>query len=284
VREAAPILLAGLDHSGKTALRGMLEAHPSIHIVRHVELWTRLRGWFAGGPEGRQRVIEALEASGAMTSPLDRDRLSASASGGDFAALVRELGRQVCERAGTSRWGLQEALLELGASRVLEELPEARIVQLVRDPRDRYAEMLARGTVGRGGLGAETAAWIASARAGTTGVAQRPDAFRVVRYEDLAGDPERTLREMCAFVGEAFDPALIGTLPPSPGEPLAERDIAFVQAHASPEMRAHGYALRPVAGRAGMLPQRLADASRWQLGQLSWRRRSRHLGPSLAWE
>jgi hypothetical protein len=36
MREAAPILLAGLDHSGKTALRGMLEAHPAIHVVRHL--------------------------------------------------------------------------------------------------------------------------------------------------------------------------------------------------------------------------------------------------------
>jgi hypothetical protein len=282
MREAAPILLAGLDHSGKTALRGMLEAHPAIHVVRHLELWTRLHAWFVAGADGRQRVVRFL-ATTAVTPPLDHERLSAAA-GGDFAALARELGRQVCERAGTSRWGLQEALLELRTGEVLRELPEARIVMLIRDPRDRYAEMRARGTVGRGGLGAETAAWIASARAAMAAVGRRPDAFRVVRCEDLGRDPEATLRELCAFLGETFEPAMVRALPAAPGEPLRERDVAFVQAHAAAEMEAHGYPSRPVANPAAMLPQRLADASRWQLGRLSWRRRTRHLRPSLAWE
>jgi hypothetical protein len=283
VREAAPILLAGLDHSGKTALRGMLEAHPAIHIVRHVELWTRLRSWFATGPDGRQRVLAALTRGKAAALGLDRDRLAAAASDGDFGALVREIGLQVCERAGTSRWGLQEALLEFTAAGVLEEVPKARIIQLVRDPRDRYAEMHARGAVGRGGLAAETAAWIASARAAVTASAQRPDAFRVVRHEDLLADPTMTLRDVCDFIGEPFVPAMVRALPAPVGGPPAERDVAFVQAHAAPEMLEHGYALQPVMGRAGMLRGRLVDASRWQLGRLSWRRRTRHLRPWVGW-
>lgn len=284
MREAAPIFVAGLDHSGKTALRAALNAHPDIHVVRHVELWTRLRAWFDDGHEGRRRVVEAL-TSGKAHLELDREHLLAEAAEGDFRALVNELGRQICSAVGKGRWGLQEALLEFQAGTLLHELPDARVIMLVRDPRTRYAEMRQRGTIGRGGLAAETAAWIASARAGAIAAAERPHAFHVIRHEALMADPETTLTKVCAFIDEPFVPAMVDALPaPLPSAPLGERQAAFIQAHAAAEMATHGYPLAPVPARPGMLPQRLADASRWQLGRLSWRRRTRHLPPSLAWE
>ena len=73
VNEAAPIFVAGLDHSGKTALRAALGAHPSIHMVRHIELWTRLRRWHAAGPSGRRRALDAL-TSGASGKAWTRSR------------------------------------------------------------------------------------------------------------------------------------------------------------------------------------------------------------------
>jgi hypothetical protein len=106
-----------------------------------------------------------------------------------------------------------------------------------------------------------------------------------VRHEALLAEPEATLRDVCAFIGEPFAPAMLDALPvPHADEPLGEREAAFVQAHAGVEMVAYGYALAPLPAPTGMLPRRLADAFRWQLGRLSWRRRTRHLPPSLAWE
>jgi Sulfotransferase family len=282
VKEAAPIFVAGLDHSGKTALRAALGAHPAIHMVRHIELWTRLRAWHATGAGGRKRVLDALTTGRAERLGLDRERLDRSASG-DFADLVCEVGRQLCERAGKSRWGLQEALLEFEAEHVLREMPGAKIIGLVRDPRDRFQRMRLSGAVGRGGLAAETAAWIASVRAALAAAELRPDHFRVIRYESLIDRREPTLREVCTFIGEPFVDAM------ADGEPagrdagaLPERDVAFIQRRAAPEIMALGYEMLTIATRTDMLPQRLADASRWQLGRLSWRRRSSHLHPSVA--
>jgi hypothetical protein len=282
MNEAAPIFVGGLDHSGKTALRAALGAHPRITMVRHIELWTRLRGWHAAGPGGRSRVLEALTTGRAARLELDPERLSRSASG-SFADLVRELGRQLCVRAGTSRWGLQEALLEFEADQVLRDLRDARIIGLVRDPRHRFLEMRASGALGRGGLAAETAAWAASARASIAAAEARPEAFRVLRYEALVDQPEATLRDLCAFIGEPFDAAMAAHVPArsDPGT-LPERDTTFIQERAAPEMAMLGYGLLPTGPRTDGLPHRLADASRWQLGRLSWRRRSRHLRPSLA--
>ena len=39
----APVLVAGLDHSGKTSLRIALGQHPSLVLVRRLALWTDLR-------------------------------------------------------------------------------------------------------------------------------------------------------------------------------------------------------------------------------------------------
>ena len=282
MKEAAPIFVAGLDHSGKTALRAALGAHPAIHMVRHIELWTRLRAWHAAGAGGRKRVLDALTTGRAERLGLDREALNRSASG-DFADLVSEMGRQLCERARTSRWGLQEALLEFEAEHVMREMPDARIIGLVRDPRDRYVEMRAMGAVGRGGLAAETAAWVASARVATAAAEARPDAFCLIRYEALVDRREATLREVCAFIGEPFaDAMMAGEAARRDAGVLPERDVAFIQRRAAPEIMALGYDMVPIAKRTDMLPQRLADASRWQLGRLSWRRRSSHLRPSVA--
>ena len=282
MKEAAPIFVAGLDHSGKTSLRAALGAHPAIHMVRHIELWTRLRAWHATGASGRKRVLEALTTGHAERLGLDREGLDGSASG-DFADLVCEVGRQLCERAGTSRWGLQEALLEFEAEHVVREMPNARIIGLVRDPRDRFQQMRISGAVGRGGLAAETAAWIASVRAAIAAAEAWPDHVRVIRYEALVDRREPTLREVCAFIGEPFVDAMAAGEPAGRdvGE-LPERDVAVIQRRAAAEMMALGYEMLPIATRTDMLPRRLADASRWQLGRLSWRRRSSHLRPSVA--
>ena len=40
---------------------------------------------------------------------------------------------------------------------------------------------------------------------------RRPDAVRMVRYEDLVSDPSAKIAELCAFAGERFDPDALGT-------------------------------------------------------------------------
>ena len=46
-------------------------------------------------------------------------------------------------------------------------------------------------------------------------VRKYPDRYRVVRYEDMVCDTEGTLRSVCAFLDEDFDPEMLGM----PGAP-----------------------------------------------------------------
>jgi hypothetical protein len=103
-------------------------------------------------------------------------------------------------------------------------------------------------------------------------------------------EPERVLRGLCGFVGEAYSPAMADVDPlilraaerslrrEAAGNRSSWRDVAFIQDRAAAEMRAVGYDQMPVVPRAGMLRDRLVDTARWQLGRATWWKRSRHLG------
>jgi hypothetical protein len=99
-----------------------------------------------------------------------------------------------------------------------------------------------------------------------------PGRYKVVQYEALVRQPEATLREVCAFLGEEFSPemlALAGTpgyrskaASAAPGEvgdnaitaafvgryraAIPAREIAFMQAFAGREMVSFGYELAPL--------------------------------------
>jgi len=85
-----------------------------------------------------------------------------------------------------------------------------------------------------------------------------------VRYEDLVADPERTLRNLCEFVGEQYEPAMLGTSPVSTADKpwflrsrealskdrmgvwlsrLSRNDIDLIETVAGPVMVLMGYEL-----------------------------------------
>lgn len=92
---------------------------------------------------------------------------------------------------------------------ILELLPEARIVHIVRDPRDVAASTASM----RWGpsdplLAAE---WTATVLDRWAEVRARVPADRVleIRLEDLGADPESVLRQVCAFLGLGWHDALL---------------------------------------------------------------------------
>ncbi|HEX6289296.1 MAG TPA: sulfotransferase, partial [Herpetosiphonaceae bacterium] len=99
-----------------------------------------------------------------------------------------------------------------------------------------------------------------------------PDRYLIVRYETLVEQPEATLRQVCAFIGEPYTPAMLtmegapahrnrggnssyGTHTPGQisttsigkfRKVLSPRDLAFMQAYVGRQMRAYGYELEPL--------------------------------------
>ncbi|MEO8509635.1 MAG: sulfotransferase [Chloroflexota bacterium] len=281
---AGPVFVGGLDRTGTSLIYALLASHPSLAMSRRTNWWTYFYGRFGdlGDDRNVDRCLSVMQRyrRHRKLDP-DWDRLRA-----DFVAGERSYGRlfalleaQHAARLHRPRWGDKSLHTERYASLVFEHFPDARIIHMIRDPRDRYASVLKRWKRVRGGAGASTAAWIASIRLGERNREHYPDRYRLLRYEDLAAEPEATMRSICNFIGEPFEPRMMGMegaadFRDAGGNSSYERfaegtistasigryrsvldpaDLGFITSSAAAEMRRHGYEVgsekAPASGR-----------------------------------
>ena len=123
------------------------------------------------------------------------------------------------------------------------------------------------------------ARWRLSIDLGERSARRWPDQYRLLRYEELVRNPEQVVAQLCEFVGEAFEPAMLD-LPDAPtyrakltagvdGGPLISpshigdyrgripaHELAFMQGQLGSRMRRHGYLPDPV-------PMSLFDRARY---------------------
>ncbi len=277
-----PVFIGGLAFSGKTPLRIALGLHPDISMTRKSHLWDRFTGRFGdlGRPENLERCLAVLSSDlGVARLEPDTDALRRAFEQGpaSYPRLFGLLHEQHAERAGSRRWGEQMGSIERYADAIFEAFPEARMIHMIRDPRDRYEAAPHRGP---GSLGWQTAMWRRSAERAERNLGAYPGRYLVLRYEALAADPLGSVEHVAGFIGETCTPAMRdaihdgvthaeGTARPAV-HPAAR---AFVERYAGPAMAASGYTPegegasrrlafaivgRPV-NRASMAAWRIAD-------------------------
>ncbi len=111
------------------------------------------------------------------------------------------------QRAGKARW-VEKTPRHLLMTDVLRDgWPEARIVRIVRDPRD-VALSLARMPFAKDSLVGNLVRIDADDRASRERIENDPRAM-TLRYEDLVTEPERELRRLCAFIGEEYASSML---------------------------------------------------------------------------
>jgi hypothetical protein len=282
-----PIYIGGASRSGKTLVRWILSSHSRIVVTRRTEMWTRFAGRFGdlAHPENLERCLDAMlrRRHIAELEPdlprLRRDFLAGPATYGRLFALMHE---QYAERAGKPRWGDQTAQVGRSADRIFAEDARARFLHLIRDPRDRFAAVLERGPRRPGAVGQATAAWLASAAVAVRNRRRYAGRYEILRYEELVSRPEATMRQVCGFLGEEFEPAMLrmdgvrrydairtGSGSQSPvstafvgryRNSLSRADVALIQSIAGRRMLSFDYALDPVR----LTPvERFRYAARW---------------------
>jgi len=294
-----PVFVGGLDRTGTSLMYALLASHPSVAMTRRTNWWTYFHGRFGDLAEdgNLDRLLDTmLRYRRHRKLEPDRDRLRREFREGApvYSRLFALLETHHAERLGRPRWGDKSLHTERYADVVFGEFPDAHLIHMVRDPRDRYSSVIKRWKRVRGGVGAGTAAWLASVRLGERNAARFPDRYRLVRYEDLAQRPEETMRAVCSLIGEPYVPEILemrgadtfrevgnssyGQIPEgtiSTGsigryrEVMRPEEIAFVEGRAEREMRANGYALdAPAVNRlkyaAWDYPANLAKLLGWQ--------------------
>ncbi len=271
-----PVFISGLERSGTSLLFALLASHPNLAMTRRTNLWTYFYNQF--GDLSRVENLDSclrqmMRYKRLVALKPDAARIRREFLQGErtYGRLFEILQRHHAERLGKPRWGDKSLNKDRFADQILTAYPQARILHLIRDPRDRYASSRTRWQSMKGLAGAATAMWLASIRRAQRNQRKYPDRYLIVRYESLTSQPEATLRRICSFIGEEYSPQMLemrgakkfrdaggnssyGTrrtavTRDSIGrfrQVLSRSEIAFIQACAGARMVAFDYPLDPV--------------------------------------
>jgi L-amino acid N-acyltransferase YncA len=277
-----PIFIIGANRSGTTLLRLMLNAHPRIAIPEELLYF---RSDYAGVPIESWRTPqlsepkyeELIRTFATNTADLHPEL--------DAPALIdRILGEEPRDLRhpyqtvldawarlnGAARWGEKTPGNLFYVDIIHEMFPDAYFLYVVRDPRAGVASMQ------KADFFPDDVVFNAMSRRKHARVGPRlldahvaPDHWMTVRYEDLTTAPEATLRDICALIGETYEPAMLqyhrtaasymkekaatsfnaaATRPVTASkidtwrDQFSGRDIAMIETICAEEMARHGYA------------------------------------------
>ena len=210
----APIFIAGPDRSGTSLMFALLASHPNISMVRRTNMWRYFHERYGDLSESDnfKRCLSDMTRYNRMkhlkpdAERIRREFLAGKASYGSLFALFHVHN---AERMGKLRWGDKSLHTEHYADRVFREYPNAKIIHMTRDPRDRYASVRKRHGRDTPRLGASTGRWLFSMNRAIRNQKRYPAQYKIVCFEDITRDPEGTMRDVCAFIGEEFAPEMM---------------------------------------------------------------------------
>jgi hypothetical protein len=270
--DSGPAFIGGLANSGKTELRLMLSAHCNIALTRRTYMWPRFYNRYGdlSQPDNFERCLIAMlwhKDIQALEPNPDRIRREFWQGPPTYACLFALFHEHYAERLGKPRWGDQLGFIECYADPIFAAYPNAKMIHMIRDPRDRYEVSTTRTRHRKGKVGWDTARWLYSVSLATRNQERYSGRYKVVRYETLVAQPEETLRAICAFLNEDFTPAILtqggairfrdkggngselgmSTAASNNGfhKMMSKSEIAFTQAYARRDMLALGYSLEP---------------------------------------
>jgi hypothetical protein len=287
---SGPILIGGLDRSGKTLMRLSLSAHPNLAMTRRTYTWTEVYGRYGdlGRRENFERCLAAMLRNRHMAALRpDAERIRREFHQGEpsYGRLFALFHQHHAERLGRPRWGDQLGDAERYADPIFRAYADGRMIHMIRDPRERYAAAAPPAQRRLGKAGVAAARWLESAALAERNRQRYPGRYMVVRYEQLTAEREATLREVCAFIGEAFVPQMLtlegalrfgddpaGDAHERPAAPLAPREAALIERYAGRALRAWGYepGVNPMGRRERLTfalidwPANLARAAAWR--------------------
>jgi hypothetical protein len=297
---SAPVFIIGTERSGSNMLRLMLDAHSRVfmphppHVMHYFAHLEPHYGDLAREVPFRRLVRDVLRLVHRHIHPWEHvpseEEVIASSPSRDLLGVKVGLYEAARRRSGKARWGSKSTFVVHHGERVLQVFPRARMLWLVRDPRD--VAVSSRRSVFSPFHPLHVAELWAEQQALAGALEQRhPGAVLRVHYEELVREPDAQIVRILAFLGEEMEPAVSrfyeraaakhqAALSESwantarPARPdsvgawrhaLLPREVAVVEAVAGPAMAELGY--RP------SLPRRteVGALERWAFRLSGWR-------------
>ena len=212
--DKSPIYLAGIERSGTSLMYALLASHPGIAMMRRTNLWmyfNKRYGDLNSSENFEQCVSMMSQYKRLRVINIDTFRIKNEFPAGEksYARLFSLIGKHFAEKQGKQRWGDKSLNTEKYMDDVFEAFPDAKVIHMMRDPRDRYASAKTRWVNMKGRAGAATVMWMESVRLARRGMKRYPKNYMVVRYEDVVSKTEETIRKVCDFIGEDYIPEML---------------------------------------------------------------------------
>ena len=199
----SPIIIGGCPRSGTTLTRVILDAHPNIACGPESSL-------FAG------RCLSEELANRFEMSAAELDQLRSLTA--DHAQLIEIFFTRYAARQGKARWAEKTPANVRQLAYLFKNFPNAKFVHVIRDGRDVICSLRSHPkyriiagqphpTKIRRPLATCVQHWLRDTAAGMAW--RRHPNYMELRYEDLVGRPEPTLRRLCSFIGEPWCPQLL---------------------------------------------------------------------------
>jgi hypothetical protein len=208
-RDPVPFVV-GMNRSGTTLLRMMLDAHPQLTIppeTHFVPALIKVCREPDATPEDALEAMKSAREWGDFGFSDEEMLTRLRATNMRPGPAVRTFYEAYMEQQGKSRWGEKTPTYVQRMKLIQRALPEARFVHVIRDGRDVALSVLDR-TV-RDLTATDVARRWTKKIAKARDDAPRLHHYLEIRYEDLIGDTEPVLRRVCEFIKLDFDPGML---------------------------------------------------------------------------
>lgn len=320
---ASPILVVGYMHSGTTLVRQLLGNSPEVFPLpgetRFFERVPSLARQLSRRPPTRrlELAVELVKRERCFTrhlatlQELEVVDVGEEGTDGDPDALLARvfdrIARFLARRRGARRWLEKTPSHVWCLPEIFNWLPECRVVEVIRDPRDILASKRIRtATVTSGRYRPEqirakrlekdydpvldALSWRSAAAAGRRAAQRRPDGVFRLKYEELVAAPAEVMRPLCAWLGLEFTEEVLRTRFANPArreglregiyassrgqyaELLPPAHVAVCQWLAGREMSASQYQLLPLEGGPCARGVLSLLGSPFALGRRLWKR------------
>ncbi len=217
--EIKPIFIVGSPRSGTTLMRFMLSSHPQIcipdetgfipHLVKPTQIGRKLSLTDVEKILARIADLNFLWRGLVPDVPAFYQGLETP----DLANLLDALYQLIIAPFGAARWGDKTPLYVRHIPTLLKIFPAAQFIHVIRDGRD--ATLSAQE---KWGLAQHwymdnyylLKNWVDNVSTGRREGALLPAVqYLEIQYEHLVRAPEENLEQVCTFLGERIDPAML---------------------------------------------------------------------------
>jgi hypothetical protein len=219
--EERPVFMLGAERSGTTLLMAMVGCHPRIAVPEVVWYYPRFRPYLHtyGDLRNEQHFRTLIDEMvfglktpfwGMQVNPRTLvDEIYESVRERSFAGVYLAMIERYARGVGKPRWGEKTPYNLFFVKEIKEDFPDAQFIFITRDGRDASADYLQSG-FGPTNIFCAAEVWQLCQNAVEPWRKQLGASdWLDVKYETLVREPERTLREVCEFLGEDYSPEML---------------------------------------------------------------------------